>query len=68
MKLFQIQISADVDLIGDFENGKVGLKIEGAPKPALEWIKAKIPGKIDDAIIDLIEKWLDGQNQIPPAI
>lgn len=65
MQLLQIKISDDIDLVVELANGKLRVIEEGAPKPLLDKLKEKIPGKIDDAIIDVIEKWIDSQTSLP---
>lgn len=67
MTLVKVKINDEISLAVNVELGVVDLVLTGQAKPMLEWVKAKIPGKIDDAIIDVVEKWLDSQNPQPPT-
>lgn len=56
-----IQADGKVHMVAEYKGQDdiaVKLEVVGGPKPALEYLKGKIPGQIDDVVIDAIEAFL----------
>jgi len=61
MVVFKININKDISADLEVAVGRGRVVVEGDLEAIGEWVKVAIPGKIDDAIIDIAEKWAASQ-------